>query len=185
MQPYQLQIPAGEALEIAVGRGADYVFIEQAAAPIRIEDQRGDQDVILKQGRAAKLQPFSVLRLSHESGSSVDVLIYIGRGTEIYASDVSGTIGIEQAGIITTAALIAVDDTGAALTAQSTTRKLIHIRNTGASAVRLGPVGASWAVSVIELQAGEEWREEAAAGAAWQAITDTAGAANLAVMVGE
>ena len=184
MIPYQITIPAGQAIEIAVGRGADYIFIDQSAAPIRVQDTTADQDVILKQGRAAKLQPFNNLRLSHDSGSSVDVVIYVGRGTEIYASDVSGAVGIANAGTISEAAPVAVGDVAAALCAQNPDRRLLHIRNTGASTIKIGSVSVTWANGAIELIAGAEWREEAAAAAAWYAITDTAGAATVAVMEG-
>lgn len=185
MIPYQITIPAGQAIEIAVGRGADYVFIEEAAAPIRVQDTTADQDVILKQGRAAKLQPFNNLRLSHESGSSVDVVIYVGRGTEIYASDVSGAVGISNAGTISDLGPVAVGDVAAALTSQDKDRRLIHVRNVGPSTIKLGSSSVTWAGGVIELIAGAEWREEAAAAAAWYAITDTAGAATVAILEGK
>ena len=184
MIPYQITIPEGQAIEIAVGRGADYVFIEEAAAPIRVQDTTADQDVILRQGRAAKLQPFDNLRLSHESGSDVSILIYIGRGTEIYSSDISGSVGIAQAGVLNNGALVGVDDTATQIAAQNTGRRLLHIRNTGPGIVRLGGQAVTWATAAIELQAGEEWREEGAAAAAWYAITDTADSADLAIMEG-
>lgn len=83
---------------------------------------------------------------------------------------------------LTHGAPVSVGLAAVAVAAADATRRKLYFRNTHASAlVALGADGVTIAGAPILLQPGDIWEEKDAAGAAWYAISDTAGV-DLAVM---
>lgn len=80
----------------------------------------------------------------------------------------------EQLATITDFAPVAIGIAAAALVSDATQKRL-RIRNSHATAViGIGGAGVTMANAAIQLQPGDIWMEEDAAGAAWYAISDTA-----------
>lgn len=181
MKPYTLPVPAGVEEEYAV-EGTFVRLDDTSAINVTVRDRATDYTAVLKPGDAVIFpQKFMRLSVSHEEVTEQLVTLDIGRG-QLVSSRIAGSVTFVQGSVLSNSAPVAVGSAAAiAVAAADSSRRALHLMNRGTAVVYLGGAGVTAANAAIELQPGEEWREEVAAAAAWYAIT-ASGASSVTVM---
>lgn len=116
--------------------------------------------------------------------AQAQTITYLAWDAEILDNRRSGqVVTVAQGDTLADNGATTVGDTATQLVGQAT-RKGLHFRNVGTNDVVLGGAGVTFAGGAVLLAPGDEWREEAMAGAAWYGICASGASADVAVMEG-
>lgn len=175
MRQHTIKIAAGVTEENTYGENV-YIRLDSASVAVTFEDPDSRSTVTLEQGDAVRLREFRRLRIRHDAVTEQVIAFSTApSGEEVFSSSVSGLITLDQGGTLEHGAVVTALSTAATLIAAADPgRRALHVKNAGLiNAIRIGGAGVTITNGAIELLPGEEWREEAAAAAAWYAIADT------------
>ena len=119
-----------------------------------------------------------VVTVDNTDAEAIPVKQQIGEVFEVLVTNVNASaVPVQQQALSTIddKAPVTIGTTAAALVSDATLKRL-RIRNSHATAViAIGGAGVTLANGAVQLQPGDTFLEEDAAGAAWYAISDTAG----------
>lgn len=193
MKVFSLTIGAGETKSVPSG---SYLLIIESTSDVSIVFERESSEIGSSSGVGTgyeanflplKIQEqmrgpvFTQAKITSAAAQTIKVGVSDGLGGYAFggsAVDINqGTSGTETQKSITA--------TASAVVAGSTSRKVMHVRNSGGSTVALVANSATtFANAAIHILPGDEWREAELAGIAWYALCDTAQSSTLEVLEG-
>lgn len=165
-------VTKGLKVRSAIGFDA-ILFLSAVDADVQIVTSPADISVSQVDGATINANitawPADVLHVSNDRGSAPESPLYV----------VSSSTA--QASALINAEPVTVSDTVTVIAAANTARLSLRITNLGPNPVAVGGAGLTWAMRCIVLDEGGSWVEDAAAGLAWYAITDTGKTASIAM----
>ena len=186
MQKLEVQVATGVDRYTPLAGEYNYIQLDsRQTANVTIVDKDGNQEYYLKPGRAARLQPFSRLFISHDGAGTENLVMWLANdGEEGDTQEFSGDVDLQQSSSISTD-VVAVSTVSVAIIAASSSRRGALLRNEGGVTVWLGASGVTGSTDGYPLKPGEKLntRDLGISRAAVYGITAT-GTANIHVIGG-
>lgn len=145
-------------------------------AGVRVNNQTGDEVKVLFAGTVTP-----VLGTVHVDNLDATAIPVVQKAGTVFSVEQATESDVRPylAATITDGAPVNVTAAAGVLVAASATRRGMRIRNVGVSPVAIGGAGIVFANAAVLIQPGEVWNEDEAPGAAWYAICDALGTAQL------
>ena len=171
MRRFKINLVAGQV--VPLDAAGDFFRVTAGTAEFEVQPDTGHRLAGLQSGMAFETEkPFKRLFLTSEVNQQVEIMAGPGR-VEDNRSSINGKVDTTGGGLTITSTAETVGTVSGELLAQDTARRSVVIKNkSAADSIFIGPAGVSIADG-LEIEAGQSFTIDHAAGAAIHAVTET------------